>query len=111
MPFDDLKIGDAHTFDLLAGDSFILKLGFPIRVNDKIPGGCKDATNTTIYGDAYYHQRLRVIVCKLTATLPAQITPASATLLINSFYTPWYYLAPVEQKIYAIAHYYSTTTS
>ncbi len=49
---------------------------------------------TITYGDAYYHERLRMIVCKVTTTaIPAQITPASATLLLTNFYTPWYLLA------------------
>lgn len=86
-------IGDAHTNALLVGDAFVIKFGFPIRVNGKVTGGCVDAaTQTIIYGDAYYHDRLRTIVCKLTATLPAQLTPAVATLAIKGFYTPWYFL-------------------
>jgi len=39
----------------LIQDAFIIKFGFPIRVNGKIPSGCTDPTKTIIYGDAYYH--------------------------------------------------------
>jgi hypothetical protein len=92
---DDFLIGDAHTFDLLPGDSFIMKFGFPIRVNGKVASGCTDLAGTVIYGDAYYHQRLRTVVCKIILTLPAQLTPAATRLMIQGFYTPWYYLAAV----------------
>jgi len=40
----------------LAGDAFVVKFGFPIRVNGKVTGGCVDAaTKSIVYGDAYYH--------------------------------------------------------
>ena len=117
MPNDEFIIGNANTYGLFSGDAFIVKFGFPIRKNGKVPNGCKDSTKTVPYGDVYYHDRLRTVVCKIpllptpVITIPAQINPAAATLLFEGFYTPWYYLAISEQKLFAIVHYYSTTSS
>jgi hypothetical protein len=115
MPNDDFMIGNANTFALLPGDAFLVKFNFPIRKNGKVPGGCKNVGKTITYGDAIYHERLRTVVCKIPlvtgVSIPLQITPAAATLLFEGFYTPWYYLAPAEQKLIGIAHYYSTTSS
>ncbi len=91
-------IGDAHTYPLIAGDAFILKFGFPIRVNGKVLGGCTNLGGVA-YGDAIYHERLRTVVCKIpigsTMTIPAQLTPAAnvQTFYLKNFYTPWYFLA------------------
>lgn len=58
-----------------------------------IIGGCVNKLTGVIYGNAYYHQNLRTIVCLITTTpVPAQLTPTAATLGILGFYTPWYYL-------------------
>lgn len=115
MPNDDFMIGNANTYALLPGDAFLVKFNFPIRKNGKVPTGCKNVGKTIIYGDAIYHERLRTVVCKIPLvtgiSIPLQITPAAATLLFEGFYTPWYYLAPAEQKLIGIAHYYSTTSS
>lgn len=78
----------------MPGDSFVIRFGFPIRVNGKFPGSCVDAATLLVpLGDAYYHERLRTVVCKITATIAAQLTPTAVTLAIKWFYTPWYYLA------------------
>jgi hypothetical protein len=115
MPNDDFKIGNANTYALLPGDAFLVKFNFPIRKNGKVASGCRDNTNMIIYGDAIYHERLRTVVCKIPLvggiTIPSQITPTAATLSFQGFYTPWYYLAPAEQKLIGIAHYYSTSSS
>lgn len=87
-------IGAAHTFPLLPGDAFVVQFGFPIRVNGKVTSGCVDAaTLTLVYGDAYYHERLRTVVCKMSTTLAVDSTPVAATLAIKGFYTPWYFLS------------------
>jgi hypothetical protein len=85
---------------------------FPLRVNDLKVNGCMNSLKTIIYGDAYYHERLRMVVCKVTTTpIPAQFAPGAATLLLTEFYSPWYLLASIEQKLKAIVHYYSLTSS
>lgn len=115
MPNDNLIFGDAHTFPLLVGDSYVMRFNFPLRVNDKFAGLCKSTNGvaaTGLYGDAYYHERLRIVVCKVTTTVvPAQIAPLSATMMISGFYTPWYRLADSERIVHAIATYHSTSTS
>lgn len=91
---DDFMIGNANTYQLQLGDAFVVKFGFPLRVNDLVAGGCKDSTKATTYGDLYYHQRLKMIVCKVTLIpIPMQLSPATANLLFTSFYTPWYLLS------------------
>lgn len=71
MPNDQLLVGDAHSNDLLVGDSYVLKFKFPLRVNGLYPGFCNFASGAV--GDAYYHERLQTIVCKITSgTVPAQ---------------------------------------
>lgn len=74
----------------------MLKFGFPLRVNGFIAGGCMDGTGAVL-GNAYYHNKLRTIVCKVTAAagIPLQLTPVALgpRLKIAGFYTPWYYLA------------------
>jgi hypothetical protein len=73
-----------------------MKFNFPLRVNDLHVGGCMNAAKTIIYGDAYYHERLRMIVCKvINNPIPAQITPTGVSLMLTSFYTPWYLLAAI----------------
>jgi len=94
MPNDNLLLGDAHTYPLLINDAFLIKFNFPIRVNGKFVGACMDSAQVNTYGDAYYHERLRVIICKVTTVSPAaQISPAAVTMLIKNFYSPWYLLA------------------
>ena len=51
-PNDDLLLGDAHTFPLEIGDSYVVRLGFPIRVNDML--NCSFESGA-ITGIAYYH--------------------------------------------------------
>lgn len=115
MPNDNFLIGNANTYALMLGDAFLIKFNFPIRKNGKVTGGCKDFGGTIAYGDAIYHERLRTVVCKIPlvtgVSIPLQITPAAATLRLEGFYTPWYYLSPAEQRMTGIAHYYSTTSS
>jgi hypothetical protein len=89
-------IGAPHSTLLALGDAYVIKFGFPLRVNGKFPGLCVDAaTQLIVYGDAYYHERLRTVVCKITlaAGLVADSTPLVPTLAIKGFYTPWYYLS------------------
>jgi hypothetical protein len=113
MPTDNFLLGDAHTYPLEIGDAFLIKFNFPIRVNGKFPGGCMNSAQTQTYGDAYYHERIKAIICKVTTTpIPAQISPAAYTMLITNFYTPWYLLSNGwEREVYAVAHYYSLTLS
>jgi hypothetical protein len=94
MPTDNLLLGDAHSYPLLVGDAFLIKFNFPIRVNGKFVGGCMNSAQTLPYGDVYYHERNRVIICKVTTNpVPTQISPGAYTMLINNFYTPWYLLS------------------
>ncbi len=89
-----------------------MRFKFPLRVNDKQPGFCKKIDGVTVYGDAYYHQRLGIIVCKVTTTtIPAMIAPLSQSMMISGFYTPWYSLADSERIVSAIATYSTTSTS
>ena len=112
MPNEDLTFGDAHTDDILDGDAYILRFNFPIRVNGLQTGACKSADGLTVYGDAYYHENLRAIVCKIIGTtIPAQTAPLTQTMMVSSFYTPWYRLTDVERYVHAIATYHSTSTS
>jgi hypothetical protein len=96
FPNDNLMFGNAHTFPLLVGDAYVVRFNFPLRVNDQM-GLCNRAVAGvagTPYGLAYYHERLRIIVCKVTnTTIPAQVSPLSATIMFSGFYTPWYRLA------------------
>lgn len=93
MPTDNFLLGDSHTYPLLINDAYLIKFNFPLRVNGKFTGACMNNAQTVVYGDAYYHQNIRAIICKVTTTtVPSQISPASATMLIKNFYTPWYLL-------------------
>lgn len=69
-----------------------MRFNFPLRVNAKVPSACTNPAGTIIYGDAYYHENLRTVVCKLTAGVPANAIPSSATFKLGGFYTPWYAL-------------------
>jgi len=92
-------------------DSYVLKFNFPLRVNDKKPLACTSMSGF-VYGDAYYHENLRTIICKLVkSSVPANPIPSSATMKISGFYTPWYLLSPLELKVYAIATYHSSSDS
>lgn len=111
MPNDKLLFGDAHSLPVIVGESYVVRFKFPLRVNGKYPGFCQ-SIGGVVYGDAYYHEKLRTIVCKVTTTvIPLQISPLSATMQIAGFYTPWYYLADSERDVQAIATYHSTSTS
>ena len=93
---DDILLGDAHTYQLEIGDSFVMRWNFPLRVNGLVAGACKTADGVTTYGDAYYHEKLRIIVCKVTTNaIPAQVSPLASSMMIEGFYTPWYRLADV----------------
>ena len=94
-PNDDFLIGSAHSFDLLPGDAYLIKFGFPLRVNDKQLNQCIDLRTALPCGDAYYHQRLRTVICKITVLVANQLAPAAVSLSIPGFYTPWYYLQAV----------------
>ncbi len=94
MPNENFFLGDAHTYPLLVGDAFLIKFNFPIRVNGKFVGACMNSAQTLVYGDAYYHERIRAVICKVTTNpVPIQISPATFTMSIKHFYTPWYLLA------------------
>ena len=109
MPDDQLLLGDAHTDPLQTGDSYVIRLAFPIRVNDILT--CSFASGT-IPGTAYYHERLRVIVCQvLSGVVPSQSAPLIQTMTVTGFYSPWYRLADSERQVNAIATYSSTSTS
>lgn len=89
-----------------------MRFNFPLRVNDLYAGYCKSPGGTVTFGDAYYHEKLRIIVCKVTTTIvPAQISPSAATMSLSGFYTPWYRLADSERIVHAMATYHSTSTS
>lgn len=93
---DSLIFGDAHTNQLVAGDAFVLKFAFPLRMNGKYNNYCQSTNGlaaTGTYGHAYYHWNLRIIVCKVIAgPVPSQVAPTAATMMISGFYTPWYSL-------------------
>jgi hypothetical protein len=93
MQNDTLMFGEAHTDPLFPGDAYVVKFNFPLRVNGLYPNYCLSSSGV-IYGDAYYHWNLGVIVCKVTATtIQPQGTPPGPTMNILGFYTPWYSLA------------------
>lgn len=77
-----------------AGEYYLIFFNFPLRNNGKITNGCS-YPGSSIYGDAYYHQNLWVIVCTISsATLDV---PGGGydtrNLRIAGFYTPFYYLS------------------
>jgi len=53
-PNDTLRFANANTFPILVGDSYVMRFNFPLRVNDKWTGYCKNIAGTII-GTAYYH--------------------------------------------------------
>lgn len=97
---------------LSAGDYYILYFNFPLRNNGLISNGCTSITGSSVYGDAYYHQNLWIIVCAVTTS---NITVPSAggnvttqNLRISGFYTPFYYLKSSEQVITTFCYLYSS---
>jgi hypothetical protein len=97
---------------LQINDAYILKFGFPLRVNVKVVAGCTNFAGSVTYGDAYYHETLRIVVCLVGSnTIPANAIPTAATLRLKGFYTPWYALTASELKVDAIASYRSSFTS
>lgn len=78
---------------LNVGDAYVVKFNFPIRVNTKVVGGCRNKLGTLVYGNAYYHEQIRTVVCLITnAAMPANAFPTVATIRLTGFYTPWYQL-------------------
>lgn len=83
FPNDTLIFANANTFPIIIGDSYVLRFNFPLRVNDRINNcKCKNTAGVPI-GDAYYHEKLRIIVCKVTSLpIGIQIAPLSASMTI-----------------------------
>lgn len=94
MPNEILSFSNNNAKVLSIKDAYIMKFNFPLRVNAKVVGGCTDKTGLTVYGDAYYHENLKTVVCLLGSnSLPANALPTVATFSLKGFYTPWYGLS------------------
>lgn len=109
-PGDNVLFMNANSNPLLIGDSYVMRFNFPLRVNDIFTGQCKTLGGVA-YGTAYYHEKLRTIVCKITNMALAPPAGLAASMMISGFYTPWYRLADSERAVSAIATYHSTSTS
>lgn len=77
-------------------DLYALFFNFPLRNNGVVSNGCKTPGGATVFGNAYYHQNLWIIVCDFTVNnmgTPSNWGVVATTLRIEGFYTPWYYLS------------------
>jgi hypothetical protein len=93
-----------------AGDYLVILFNFPIRVNGKVTGGCTYPGTATVYGDAYYHQNLWLIICAVTTTAVSTSGAGYTTrnLRISGFYTPFYYLSSTEQSMTVYTYMFSS---
>jgi hypothetical protein len=107
---EQLRLSRYNTRAFVAGDFYVVKFNFPIRLNVKVDSGCRDNLGNII-GTAYYHENLRIIVCALTVALGTNSMPTFANMMINGFYTPWYILSTSERQVNAIASYQLTAQS
>lgn len=57
-----LKFTTRNTLALNIGDYYVLFMGFPLRQNGKITGGCQTAAGGAV-GNVYYHWYTWAIVC------------------------------------------------
>lgn len=91
-----------------SGDYFVALFNFPLRVNGLVANGCS-YPGSTVYGDAYYHQNLWVVVCALSSTIGVPSSGyTTRNLRISGFYTPFYYLSAAEQTVTTYFYYFSS---
>lgn len=94
-----------------SGDYYVILFGFPLRNNGLVSSACINPSNSNVYGDAYYHQNLWVIVCALNTVHSIGVPAGGYTtrnLQINGFYTPYYYLSASEQSMTIYSYYFSS---
>lgn len=93
------------------GDFYVILFSFPLRVNGLVTSGCT-YPNAGVYGDAYYHQNLWMIVCAVTHPSNYIGIPAGGSttrnLRISNFYTPFYYLSASERVVTCYTYYFSS---
>jgi len=94
---------------LSSGDYYVIQFGFPLRMNGQHVDSCRYPINGNIYGDAYYHENLWIIVCKIDANSIGVPSGGSTTrnLQINNFYTPWYLLSTSERAVTVYGYSYN----
>jgi hypothetical protein len=94
---------------LSSGDYYIMYFNFPLRNNGLVSSGCT-YPGGSVYGNAYYHQNLWIIVCAVTSTAIGVPGGGYTTrnLRISSFYTPFYYLKASERVITTYGYLFSS---
>ena len=105
----NINLVTRNTYTIYSGEYYLLFFNFPLRNNGKITSGCTDLSGN-VYGDAYYHQYLWAIVCKVTTNnigVPST-SSSSRNLRILGFYTPWFYLSSAEKVITTYAYNYNS---
>lgn len=82
-----------NEYDVNVGEFYVLFFNFPLRNNGQVVDGCS-YPSSTVYGDAWYHQNLWVIVCAVDNSAIGVPGSGSQTrnLRIAGFYSPWFYL-------------------
>ena len=103
-----LQMVGRNIWSTTSEDYYLLFFNFPLRVNGVVTGGCTD-TSGNVYGNAYYHKYLWVIVCDFTSRNMG--VSNSYALRIFSFYTPWFYLSSSEKQVTAYQSYTREITS
>ena len=63
---------------------------FHIKVSGRVASACRNTARTLIYGDAYYHPNLKIVICLLNSPLAGNAIPSAATMTVSGFYTRHY---------------------
>jgi hypothetical protein len=100
-----------NTANIGKGDYYVILFNFPLRNNGVVSSGCS-YPGGVIYGDAYYHQNLWIIVCLVTHNSNYIGVPGDGhvtrNLRISNFYTPFYYLQSSELAMLTYSYYFSS---
>lgn len=100
-----------NNWNIGQGDYYVILFSFPLRINGLVSSGCT-YPGGGLYGDAYYHQNLWIIVCAVTHPSNYIGQPASGyttrNLRISNFYTPFYYLSASERAVTCYTYLFSS---